>query len=142
MFQQKKKKFICLEKKKIIIIFFIFVCDNSNFFIFIILLLLLRCLLLRWLLFQKLVNLLLWTSQKLNSYFAVFEQVNWLFYWLWICQKFNSYLGDFEQVNWLFCYFEHVKNLIFILLTWLQPIYYNSRLVLKTLIKNIEQEPH
>ena len=227
------------------------------FFIFIIFLLLLRCLLLRWLLFKKLVNLLLWTSQKLNSYFAVFEQVNWLFCWLWICQKFNSYLGDFEQVNWLFCYFEHVKNLIFILLTlnkskiklttklpwenldgytffsfffffghhlmslalhpgfsdlwwsppalsstltlgflffeclgiqffnslscdlrgtmplqksptlipreaedlprgsnhskqvplptylaWLQPIYYNSRLVLKTLIKNIEQQPH
>ena len=87
------------------------------FFIFIIFLLLLRCLLLRWLLFKKLVNLLLWTSQKLNSYFAVFEQVNWLFCWLWICQKFNSYLGDFEEVNWLFCYFEHVKNLIFILLT-------------------------
>ena len=34
-----------------------------------------------------------------------------------MCQKLNSYFADFEQVNWLFADFEQVKNLAVILHT-------------------------
>ena len=59
----------------------------------------------------------LWTSHKLNSYFANFEQVYlWLnqklssyFTALWTSQKLNSYFANFEQVGY-FSDIEQIKK--------------------------------
>ena len=48
--------------------------------------------------------MVLWTSQKLCSYFADFEQVNWLFCWLWTSQKLN-WQQNSRGRNWMLMHF-------------------------------------